>query len=839
MRASHSWLRAFVPHVLTPEQLRTELSAHVATVDALTSLRGELAPIVVARVLTAAPHPDSDHLWVTTVDDGSGTVLDVVCGAPNVEVGTLYPFARAGTRMPNGMVIERRRIRGAVSNGMLCSARELGLGDDHAGIYALNLEATPGTPLLDVLPVGDWQFEIDVLPNRPDLLCHVGLAREISAITGVALRHPPELQELPSVPDARFGNPDGSTDGVRISIRDRDGCPRYHATVIRGVRVGQSPEWLQERLASVGVRSISNVVDITNYFLHAYGQPMHAFDLARLRGPEIIVRAAVAGERLTTLDGVDRTLSVDTLVIADQAGAVAVAGVIGGRDSEIGGATTDILLEVANFDPLRIRRARRALGLNTDASHRFERGTDPAEVATAAQLAAALIVQLAGGRVEDAPVFVGDPVLARDAVRLRVGRVSRLLGAAVPTSEIRGLLTSIGFEIADAGSDELSVTPPSWRHDVSRDVDLIEDVARLRGFDVLSDELSPFRPSAVPDHPLHVVGRAVRDLLVAAGLAEVRPLPFVAGEERTHVRVTNPLAEDEPFLRHSILESLAKRAEYNLAWREGNIRLFEVGDVMVPIDGSVREELRVGALIMGARRPLHFTEPHPPRYDPWDAKALAMEVARRVFGEHASIVESDADGVLWDVRAASETVGEVRQLALDAPPWADAAFGCEIRLGVLPLEAVAPPGQHAYQNIVVPSETGVVGSSSDVGDGVGGDALAPSPVQQFSRPASVARYVPLPLMPAAEFDLAFIVPDEMPAIGVETTLREQAGELLEKIVLFDEFKGAGVPDGYRSLAWRLTFRHPERTLNDKEIAGRRQKLIASMERAFGITARAG
>ena len=811
MRASHEWLRAFVPHALSATEVARLLSTHVATVDSVDALRAELAPIVVGRVVTAERHPDSDHLWVTTVDDGTGAPLDVVCGASNVTAGTMYPFARTGTTMPNGMKIEQRKIRGALSNGMLCSARELGLGDDHSGILALDVNVPPGTPFLQAMPLGDWALEIDVLPNRPDLLCHAGVARELSALTKVKLRTPPELAELRPLRKAMTAPVKGKTDGVSVQIDDLEGCPRYVAIVIRGAKVGPSPEWLRARVESVGGRSISNVVDVTNYFLHAYGQPMHAFDLAKLAGSAIVVRRARDGEKLTTLDGALRSLTGDMLVIADGERAQAVAGVMGGRDSEVTDATTDIVLEVANFDPLSVRRTRRALGLNTDASHRFERGTDPAEPLRAGPLAAALIASLTGGTVDAAPVFVGKPAKARSAVSLSTTRLNVLLGAKVSPKDVSARLESVGFKVLAGGKPgAFKVTPPVWRHDVSRDVDLVEEIARLRGYDALSDELSPFRPSAAPDHELYATSRRVRGVLVAAGCAEVRPLPFVRGEDSTHIRVTNALADDEPHLRVSILETLARRAEHNLARREGNLRLFEIGSAFHPDGSSVREELSVGVLLMGARRPPHFSEPPPPAFDVWDAKALATELARLLAPQSDVAIEPANAPALWSVRVAGSLCGVIQSVALDAPPWAAPAFGIELSLGVLSVEPVAPPGQHVH------------------------DAGAPD------RRRATVRYRTLPVTPPAEFDLAFISPDAVSVGKIEAVLRGAAGDLLERLALFDEFRGSGVPDGHRSLAWRLTFRHPERTLNDKEIAGRRQKILTTVEKELpGVVARAG
>ncbi|MDQ6926060.1 MAG: phenylalanine--tRNA ligase subunit beta, partial [Candidatus Eremiobacteraeota bacterium] len=445
MIVSHEWLRAFVPHALSPEQVGALLSAHVATLEGIEALRADLAPFVVAQVVESERIPDT-KLSANRVDDGSGTLLDVVCGAPNVEVGAKYPFARTGTTMPGGaLTIERRKIRGHVSTGMLCSARELGLGDAHDGNLALATDAAPGTPLVQVLPVSDARIELDVLANRPDLLSQRGVAREVAALTGTPMQTPPELRrDVPSLRPAATGNATAEAGGMTVRIEDPAGCPRYCAAVVRGVRVGPSPDWLVRRLEGVGSRSINNVVDATNYALHGLGQPMHAFDLARLAGSTIVVRRAHAGETLTTLDGVARTLDTETLVIADADRAQAVAGVIGGRASEVTDETVDVLLEVAYFDPQRTRVSRRHTNVSTDASYRFERGVDRGATRELLDAGVALLTAVAGG-VVDAILDVGTGPGSLPAVELRAWRVARVLGMPVAASEIERLLSGVGF----------------------------------------------------------------------------------------------------------------------------------------------------------------------------------------------------------------------------------------------------------------------------------------------------------------------------------------------------------------------------------------------------------
>ncbi|MDB4880944.1 MAG: hypothetical protein JWL60_2390 [Gemmatimonadetes bacterium] len=813
MNASVEWLNAFVDSGRSAAELRDLITAHTATVEELVSLREDLAPIVVARVVEAAPHPDSDHLHVTKVDMGTGELLDVVCGASNVTAGKLYPFAPTGTVMPAGLKIEKRKIRGQTSNGMLCSARELGLGQEHDGIMELDLDVAPGTRFLDAVPTGDARLVIDVLPNRPDLLSHHGIAREIAAITGRPLELPDIGVRDVQVPAARRFRRAGNAGGIVLHLEDARLASRYMGVVVRGITVGASPRWLTERLAAVGARSINNVVDATNYVLHELGHPTHAFDLAKLDleplAPEktIVVRSAKAGETLVTLDGVTRTLTPEMTVIADSVRPVALAGVMGGRETEVDTSTTDIFIEVAVFDPARTRRTRRLAGLSTDASYRFERGVDVVHAPRALARVTALVIALAGGGVAASPVdlYAGDP--DRTPIVFRTSRLARVLGVALPAERIAELLRGIGCQAdVEDGGAAVHVVAPSWRQDILAEIDLVEEVARLHGYDALPDEIRPYRPGTSSDAPLWTLSARLRERLVAAGLLEAKPIPFVAGGD-DHVRLRNPLAENEAHLRRTLLESLARRAEHNLAHMQGNVRLFEIGGVFENGDDALpREEMRVALLVMGERRPPHFTDAKPGAYDAWDARGLAEELIR-LATPGAALVPAGEGDVLWRIEAGGAVAGEVRQLSLDAPVWASPAFGVELSLGVVSNADVAPPGEHAH-----------------------GAAREAPPRRQ-------SRYRPLPVTPAAEFDLALLVPDAVPAGEVERAIREAAGELLERLVAFDVFQGAGVEPGHRSIAWRLTLRHPERTLRDKEIEGRRSKILSALQQTLHVRQR--
>jgi phenylalanyl-tRNA synthetase beta chain len=787
MNASYQWLKDFVDIDASPSELRDLLTMRCATVDDVVVLRQDLNDIVIGRVIEAGPHPNSDHLWVTKVDAGDRELRDVVCGAPNVAVGSLYPFAPVGATLPGGLKIEKRKIRGAVSEGMLCSARELGLGTDHQGILALDIDVEPGSRFLDVVPVGDTRIVIDVLPNRPDLLSHEGLAREIAAATGKQLhrpQHPPATLLM-----AKKSNGPIS---IEVTVEDTEGSPRYMTAIIRNVTVGPSPDWLASRIEAAGARSISNVVDVTNYMLHGFGQPMHAFDLARLDGGKVIVRRAHNGEKLVTLDGVDRTLDDSMTVIADASRAQAIAGVIGGKGSEVTEGTTDILLEVAAFDPQRVRATRRKLGISTDASYRFERGVDQAAIPNLLGYAVELITRVAGGVREGDPTDAHTPYVHPGAIRLRPSRVALVLGEEISMEEMELNLANIEF-IVNRDSGELLVTPPSFRADISGEVELIEEIARLHGYENFSSEIRPFRPGTVPDAPMHIVSRQVRGVLIAAGLFEARPMPFVRAGIDEH-RVRNPLAEDEAFLRTTLLDTLARRAEHNFAHMQRNVRLFEIGTVFAegrePASGAPIERVHAAAVVAGDRRPAHFTEPHPPHYDEWDAKAIAESIARAAWPSATIALDPSVGEVLWIISVDGTAVGSVRRVNADLPVWAAPLYGVEVDLDAHPISST-----------------------------------------------SAKRYKPIAVMPAIEVDLALIVPNSVTSAQVADAIRGSAGELLEALQVFDEFRGAGIPEGNRSLAWRLTFRHPERTLRDREIQGRTAKILSTLEAALGIRQR--
>jgi len=704
--------------------------------------------------------------------------------------------------LPGGMKIEKRKIRGETSEGMLCSAKELGLGQDQEGIMALTVVAEPGTKFLEAVPIGDTRLVIDVLPNRPDLLSHEGLAREIAAATGGTVTRPEIADEKPFVIRAHTVKAtSGKVGDVTVRLEDADGCLRYAGAVITGLKVGPSPTWLARRIEAAGSRSINNVVDVTNYMLLGFGQPMHAFDLDKIARSTVVVRKTRGEELIKTLDGVDRTLPPGAVVIGDAERAQAIAGIIGGSGSEVSDETTEIFLEVAAFNPARIRATRRALGISTDASYRFERGVDVDAIPGLVDYAVRLILSVAGGIPQGSPIDLYPLPKRPLPISLRLARVARLLGEPVETGEVERNLRSVGFRIAPEAKDVLKISPPSWRHDVKGEVDLAEEIARLRGYDTFSSELRPFRASAVPDSPLVPVIRRVQDALVTTGLLEVRPMPFVAEGKGATVRVTNPLAEDEAYLRGDLLTTLIGRAEHNLARMQGNVRLFEIGTAFFAGESPAnlpgpkkamlpREEMHVAALIMGQRAPTHFTRAVQPSYDEWDIKYVAETTAAAAFTGAAVKLIPGSGETLWDISVDGITVGSARRLKLDAPVWARPAFGLEINL----------------------------------------DAIEQSAVRNKA-------YRPIPLTPRVQVDLALVAATSVTAAQIDEVIRREAGELLESLTLFDEFIGQGIPEGSRSLAWALTFRHPERTLKDKEVQGRTETIVKALEGELGVRQR--
>ena len=809
MIVSRRWLEALLSRPLEGKDVADRLARQVAPVDAVVPIHQDLRDVLIARVLEVRQHPNADRLTLCLVDAGGSAPLEVVCGAPNVKAGKAYPFAPVGAVLPGGLKLERRKIRGVESNGMLCSAKELGLGVDHAGILELETKATPGTPFLEAIPIADEQIIIDVSANRPDLLCHKGVARELAVSLGATVK----LPEIPggwlegwkvgrkNLPTVQSSN--GVVDGVQVRLEDPEGAPRYMIAVIRGVKVGASPTWLAARLQAIGQRSINNIVDATNYILFEINQPLHAFDLGKLRGPAVVVRRARPNEVIVTLDGVSRRLTAEMTAICDAERPQIVAGVMGSAESEVTESTTDIVLEAAYFQPTRIRRTRRALGVSSESSYRFERGIDMLAMPDALARAIDLIRAVAGGEVREPPLDRWPEPQKPRSVFLRPERVSHLLGVPVPRQEIEQRLSAVGF-VAAPKDERLAVQVPGWRPDVTREVDLIEEVARLRGYDTFPDELRPYRPTTVPEAPSETTLRHIREQLVrsGSGLLEARTLPLGPADSPDAMPVQNPLAADEAHLRSRLLPGLLRRVEHNWSVGQRDVRLFEVGTVFRRGASGPRpkEELHLGIVVTGARHPPHWSDASQagagaklPDMDIWDLKHH-FELAVGVAAPFCT-VQPSSSGTGWVAvkqDAARDVWGTATPLEADAPKWAAPLYGLEIKIAV---------GQ-----------------------------------------AALLRYQLLPTQPPAVRDLSLVLPAGVTAAAVEDVLRREGGgdgggSLLERLEVLDEYRGPGLPEGTRGATWRCTFRDPARTLTEREIDALLSRMLKALEAQLDVRRR--
>ncbi|MEO8201059.1 MAG: phenylalanine--tRNA ligase subunit beta [Gemmatimonadota bacterium] len=785
MNISKNWLQAFLRRPLDSKDVAERLAMLGATVDAIEPLHPGLGDIIIGLVEETVQHPNADRLRLCTVNDGSGERRQVVCGAPNVMAGKKYPFAPLGAVLPGGLTIEKRKLRGVASEGMLCSARELGLGQDHDGIMELDTTAAPGTRLLDALPLDDDRLVVDVTPNRPDLLGHKGVARELAASYNTPFR----LPEIPGSHGSTIASPrkaegpEAVIAGVRVNIASSDGCRRFFGAVVRGVTVAPSPAWLAQRISAIGMRPINNVVDATNYVMFELNQPMHPYDVARLTGPEIIVRRANAGETLVTLDGVSRTLTPEMIVIADQGGVVGVAGVMGAQHVEVSPSTRDVFLECAWFDPRSIRRTRRDLGLASDASYRFERGIDLWNGAEAIRRAIEIILATAGGALAEPPVDIFPVVTHPPRIFLRPARVNQILGTEVPWTAVEKALVAIGATVLSKPDDgRIAVDVPGWRPDLVKEIDLIEEIARVHGYDQIPSDLRPYRVGSLPDAPSELTDARIRSGLAASGLLEILTIPMGPADGENSVRLMNPLASDESWLRTRLLPGLIRQVEGNWRSQVGSVRLFELGTVFESAGvGKVPDESRrVAGVITGRRDPDHWTG-QAPDFDLWDLKGLfdrALSLA--VPGATMQV-----EGNIWvGINPEGEVVGRAERLTADAPPWAAPLFGFEIEINT---------STRMTPRVAMP-----------------------------------------PVTPSSERDLALVLPAGVAAARAVDILRRDGGAYLESVTVLDEYRGEKLAGEGRSVMFHLVFRAPDRTLEKSEVDQASARILKSLENELRV-----
>ncbi len=775
MKISLTWLKEYVPYAGTVEELDELLTRAGLEVASVETRGADFPKVVVAQILESAPHPNADRLSVCKVDDGSGEPRQIVCGAKNYRIGDKVPLALPGAVLPGDFKIKTGKLRGVESEGMMCSAKELKLAEDAQGLLILPPETRVGTPISDIFPP-ETVLEIEITSNRPDWLSHAGIARELAANAGLAATAP-----SPAIPAT-------TEDATLARIDDAAGCPFYSVRRIGGVKVGPSPEWLVRRLESIGLRAINNVVDITNYVMMELGQPLHAFDAAKVAGG-IAVRRAADGEKFLALDGKDYALRSADLVIADSAQALALAGVMGGESSGVTAATTDILLESAYFDPPTVRATARGLDLHSDSSYRFERGVNPAGVLTASARAAQLILELAGGTAADAIVTAGALPPLEWTVALRYERCRDLLGLALTDDQIDEPLAKLGLQKVSEDAAGATWRVPAFRGDLTRDVDLIEEVIRVVGIDKVRGRLTGDPAPASAADALYDAALEARRALAGLGFSEARTSTLVARPQGDHfLALRNPLGEEQSALRPSMLGGLFAALQRNLNYGAETVRLFEVGRVFA--NAEEEEVPSVAFVATGARAARTWRDAEGRAIDIFDLRGVIETLVPTVRFEK---IQDARFGLAMEVCIGDFVAGVIGQLS----PGAARA-----------LDARAP---------VVAAELRL-------------DALQAA----WSAPKT---FVPSAKFPATTRDIATVLPRTLGFGEVERVVCEAKEPLLAGVVPFDIFtddSGAKLPADRKSLAFSLTFRSPERTLTTDEVNAACDRLKGRLREQLGI-----
>lgn len=821
MRAPLSWLRDYAPLDAGVDDLASALSELGLVVEGVERIGEGLGDVVVARVAAIRPHPDADRIRLVDVDAGGGDTVQVACGAWNFSEGDLVPLAPVGAVLPGGFEISRRKMRGEWSNGMLCSAPELELPEQEGSAGGLLILppglAAPGTPFTEAMGLHpDVVFDLDISPNRPDALCIAGISRDLAARLG-------EPWSMPSDHPAPAVSEDVGVASVAVDSGDL--CPRFSGTLLEGVPQGPSPAWIARRLTAAGMRPINAVVDVSNYVMLDLGQPNHAYDLEKLGGRGILVRRGRPGEKLVTLDGVERSIETDDCVIADANGVgVGVGGIMGGADSEISGDTSKVLLEAAWFTPMVIARTGKRLGLNSEARSRFERGVDPDVTLAAVDRFVGLLASVPGGgslrRGPTTDVVDKGSMPAPKSIRVRTRRVNDILGTEIDTTTVASLLDPIGFTSAPAGGEgELDVTIPSWRLDSEREIDVIEEVARMWGYGRIRRTVpSGTAGRAGGLNPRQRERREVRQVLAGAGFDEAWTTTFLApgdleraGLDPRAVEVENPLDRSESILRTSLLPGLLKAVRFNRDRQAGDVLLFEIGRVFhVPPPGQVTpdETELLGAIVAPA-----------PGGRPGGGDGAAAMAATSTWRTLAEALDLDGCSVV----AGASQVDASQDGDHDQDGWHPARSA---RLISATGSVIGTVGEVDPEAVAAYGITGRVGFLS-----ISLDAVAEHP-----RVARVARAVSR--FPASDIDLAFVLPEQVPAASVREALVSSGGEVLEDAWLFDVFRGPRIGEGNKSLAFRLRFRAHDRTLDEVELSELRLGAIESVTSAFDAQLRA-
>ncbi|SDJ52607.1 phenylalanine--tRNA ligase subunit beta [Microbulbifer yueqingensis] len=791
MKFSNAWLREWVNPQLSAQELADQITMAGLEVDGVEPVAGDFTGVVVGEILACEQHPDADKLRVCTVAGHPDGEMQVVCGAPNARAGIKVPFALVGAVLPGDFKIKKAKLRGVESRGMLCAQNELELGEDSDGIWELPTDAPTGTDLREYLQLDDVAIEVDLTPNRSDCLGIAGVAREVGVLNRCPVEGPAIEPVKPTIDDS-----------LPVSLMDGEACPRYVGRVIRNIDVSaQTPLWMQERLRRAGLRSIDPVVDVTNYVLLELGQPMHAFDLAKLEGG-IKVRLAEQGEKLTLLDGQEVTLEEGTLLITDGKKPLAMAGIMGGEESAVSGETRDIFLESAFFNPLAIAGKARSYGLHTDSSHRFERGVDYRLQEKAVERATQLLLDIVGG--EPGPVHLREmeeTMPAERHITLRRARVESGLGVKIADDEIVDILTRLGLEKIDQGDEGWTFLVPSFRFDLAIEADLLEELARVYGYNRIPSVSFSAALDIVPDHEVELDGTILEQTLLARGYHEAITFSFIDRDTAAlfdpsaePVALQNPISADLAVMRTSLIPGLCKSLQYNLNRQQDRVRLFETGLRFVP-GADLQQQPMLAGLVYGPRQAESWTggKEWVDFYDiKADVEALLAETNaadefRFEAGEHPALHPGQCARILRGERQVG-VVGALHpqlQKKLDLPK---AAFVFE-----LDLEAI-------------------------------GESRLPS-------------FRPLSRFPAVRRDLALLIDADVQAASLVETAAGAAGEMLTDLKIFDVYQGEGIDFNRKSVAMGLTFQHPSRTLNDEEITAAVDAVVKQLEQKYNASLR--
>lgn len=802
MIVTYNWLKEFVDFDYTPQELCDRLTMAGLEVDALTQIGGQLDMVIVARLEAVEKHPDADKLTVCQVNTGS-EVVQVVCGATNHKSGDLVALAQPGAVLPGDFKIKKSKIRGQVSMGMLCSEKELGLSEEAAGILILPPACALGQPLFEALGVKDFQIEIGLTPNRPDCLSVVGVAREVAALCGARLKLPqPQMSEIDQPLSER----------AAVEIEDSDGCPRYAARMIEGLKIGPSPEWMVRRLEAVGMRSINNIVDITNYVMMELGHPLHAFDFRFLEEGRIVVKTAAEGDLFTTLDGQSHTLSAEDLMICDGRRPVAMAGVMGGLNSEVQDDTTTVLLEAAYFKPTSIRRTSKRHGLHTESSHRFERGADIDMIPVALNRAAALMAELGGGQILAGTIDNYPRRLQTPVLELKRDHVAALLDLDLEDDTLRSLLESIGLSVDPGPSvDSLEVRVPSFRLDIEREVDLIEEVARLYGYDGIPLTMPEGTIAATLPPKRRRVQYHLRRLMVASGFSEAMNYSFIAAEALKKINLTemderfiqvplmNPLSEDQAVMRTSLVPSLLETVARNLNYRSYDLRLFELRPVFLSNGNhaACQERLSLTAVMSGRREP-----------EGWAQNNQAVD-----FYDGKGVVEEILSGL-----GLSTAVFDASR----SQPYFHPGKSCAIVAGDQVLGFLGEIHPQVLKNFAIDQPVQLFELDVE---------------QLLCLTGSRIQFKPLSRFPDVIRDSALLLDAGIAAAQVLDIVAQVQIKAMDEVTLFDHYVGPGIPSGKKSLAIRVRYRDLNKTLTEEEVNKYHDKVIRALSHQLGAEIR--